>query len=80
MPSVRNISTGPRGAYNGGALVMANPGEVIEADDFAPEWFELAEAVHIDPLDHDGDGRKGGSRRGRKPKAESDGDPEGEAE
>jgi len=74
MPEVRNISTGPRGAYKVGTLVMVNPGEVIEADDFAPEWFELA----YHPLDHDGDGRKGGSRRGRKPKV--DAEPEGEAE
>ena len=40
MAQVKNISTGPRGAYLGGALVMAEVGEVIEADDFADEWFE----------------------------------------
>lgn len=40
MASVKNISTGPRGAYLKGTLVQADPGEIIEADDFAPEWFE----------------------------------------
>lgn len=87
MPKVRNISNGPRGAYADGALRMANPGEVVEADDFAPEWFEAvsdgepeaeleAEPEQApdnpparDPLDHDGDGRKGGSRPGRRRKA-----------
>lgn len=62
--TVRNISEGPRGAYLKGAFVQAEPGQAIEADDFAPEWFEVVEA---DPLDHDGDGRKGGAR---KPKPE----------
>lgn len=40
MASVKNISTGPRGAYLKGQLVMAEVGDVIEADDFADEWFE----------------------------------------
>lgn len=40
MAQVQNVSTGPRGAYLKGAYVEANPGEVIEADDFAEEWFE----------------------------------------
>ena len=52
MPLVKNISTGPRGAYLAGAYVEAEPGQTIEADDFAPEWFEPV----IDPLDHDGNG------------------------
>lgn len=39
MPKVKNISDGPRGAYLGTALVMAERGEVIEADDFNDEWF-----------------------------------------
>lgn len=39
MASVRNISNGPRGAYLKGQLVMAEPGQAIEADDFAEEWF-----------------------------------------
>ena len=70
MAKVKNISTGPRGAWQGATLVMAEPGEVIEADDFVPEWFEVvggeakakAEPEPPHPLDHDGDGRKGGSR------------------
>ena len=40
MAKVKNISTGPRGAYLGGVLVMAEAGQVIEADDFADEWFK----------------------------------------
>lgn len=79
MALVKNISDGPRGAYNGGMLVMANPGEVIEADDFAPEWF-ASDGAHADPLDHDGDGRKGGSKRGRPRKVELEGDVEPEGE
>jgi hypothetical protein len=39
---VTNISTGPRGAYLDGTLVMAEVGETIEADDFAEEWFAKA--------------------------------------
>jgi len=39
MPKVTNISNGPRGAYNEGVLVMADPGQTIDADDFADEWF-----------------------------------------
>jgi hypothetical protein len=39
MAKVTNISNGPRGAYLKGALVMADPGETIEADDYAEEWF-----------------------------------------
>ena len=41
MATVRNISSGPRGAYLKGKFVEAAPGEVVEADDFAPEWFEV---------------------------------------
>jgi hypothetical protein len=43
MAKVKNISTGPRGAWQGATLVMAEPGQVIEADDFEPEWFEVVE-------------------------------------
>ena len=41
MALVKNISTGARGAYSNGVLVMAEVGQVIEADDFCEEWFEL---------------------------------------
>lgn len=61
MAHVRNVSNGPRGAYLGSTLVMAEPNEVVEADDFAEEWFDVVDAPS-DPLDHDGDGRKGGSK------------------
>lgn len=39
MAKVTNISNGPRGAYNKGVLVMADPGQTIDADDYAEEWF-----------------------------------------
>ena len=39
MVLVSNKSNGPRGAYLKGVAVMANVGEVIEADDFSDEWF-----------------------------------------
>jgi hypothetical protein len=39
MAKVTNISNGPRGAYLDGVLVMADPGETIEADDFNEDWF-----------------------------------------
>lgn len=39
MTKVTNISKGARGAYNGGVLVMAEPGQAIEADDYVDEWF-----------------------------------------
>lgn len=55
MAKVTNISTGPRGAYLGGVLVMAEVGETIEADDFAEEWFKAesndADAGEPGPLD-----------------------------
>ena len=60
MPLVKNISTGPRGAYLKGVYAEADPGEIIEADDYAPEWFEPVS----DPLDHDGNGVRGGSLKG----------------
>ena len=62
MALVRNVSTGPRGAYLAGAYVEAGVGETIEADDFAPEWFEQ---VKSDPLGHDGDGKKGGAKKAK---------------
>lgn len=42
MAKVKNISDGPRGAYADGTLVFADPGEMIEADDYAKEWFAPA--------------------------------------
>jgi|GEM_PF-2305574 len=52
---VTNISTGPRGAYLGGALVMAQPGETIEVDDFAEEWFARAPAKDAKETKAEGD-------------------------
>lgn len=43
MPQVKNISTGPRGAYLKGVLTMVEVGQTVEADDFAEEWFENLE-------------------------------------
>jgi hypothetical protein len=45
MATVRNISSGPRGVYLDGALVMVEPGKTAEADDFAPEWFAEVEGA-----------------------------------
>lgn len=50
---VTNISTGPRGAYLKGALVMAERGETIEADDYLEEWFEPTGAVASEDQDDD---------------------------
>lgn len=48
MAKIRNVTQGPKGAYvkeEGAAHALkeewAGPGEVIEADDYNPEWFEL---------------------------------------
>ena len=48
MARVTNISDGPRGAYLDGQLIMAEPGQTIEADDYAPEWFKSAGAEKSD--------------------------------
>lgn len=44
MAKYTNISNGPRGAYNKGVLVMAEPGESIEADDAPEEWFAKSDS------------------------------------
>ena len=59
---LKNISTGDRGVYTeDGDLIMVRAGETVEGEfeDFAAEWF--AEAP--DPLDHDGNGKKGGAKK-----------------
>ena len=53
---IRNISTGPRGAYNAGKLVMAERGETIEADDYAAEWFSADESEDGFRMTHVGAG------------------------
>jgi hypothetical protein len=45
MAKVTNISDGPRGAYNDGQLVMAEPGQTIEADDYPEEYFAKASSA-----------------------------------
>lgn len=60
MPKVRNISNGPRGAYLKGVFVQAEPGEEIDADDFAEEWFALsnsAKAKAASKDDNEADGK-----------------------
>ncbi|UPT53043.1 hypothetical protein [Synechococcus phage Yong-M3-232] len=49
MAKVKNIAPGSRGAWQGATLVMAEPGQVIEADDFEPEWFEEVEPAKVKP-------------------------------
>lgn len=53
MTRVINISNGPRGAWLGSLLVMAEAGQTIEADDFAEEWFSETggESAEPGPLD-----------------------------
>lgn len=73
MPKFKNISIGPRGFYTTNGLVMVEAGAEIDAtpakdEDPNEEWFAkagTAAARHADadPLDHDGDGRKGGAKK-----------------
>lgn len=53
MGTIRNISTGARGAYIGSALVMVEPGQTAEGDftDVNDEWFEGGDAAEPGPLD-----------------------------
>lgn len=39
MDRVRNITSGDRGAYLKGSLVMVPAGAIADADDWNPEWF-----------------------------------------
>lgn len=69
MPKFTNISTGDRGLYTAGGLVMVEAGQTSEdvepAKNEQPnaEWFEKAGAKKTDKpqLDHDGDGKAGGA-------------------
>lgn len=72
------------GTYPAGHLRRANcdPFKLAEGDDIV-DWMREVEA---DPLDHDGDGRKGGSKPRRSPKpkpveveVEADADAEAQA-
>lgn len=68
---ITNISRGPRGINTVDGQRIINVGEAIEAELSEVElegsketgWFEFGKP---DPLDHDGNGKKGGSL----PKAE----------
>lgn len=78
MAKFTNISNGPRGLHTTSGLVMVEAGadfdgNLAEGEEPAEEWFAKAgskaakEAVaDADPLDHDGDGRKGGHVDGKK--------------
>lgn len=39
MAKYVNITTGAKGGYLNGTLVMAEPGEEVELDDAPEEWF-----------------------------------------
>lgn len=59
---LKNISNGDRGVYTvEGELIMVPAGGFVDGDfkDFSDEWFEEAK----DPLDHDGNGKKGGAKK-----------------
>lgn len=45
MGTIRNISTGARGAYTAAGLVMVEPGQTVEGDfiDVNDEWFDDGE-------------------------------------
>lgn len=70
MAKFKNISNGPRGLHTVGGLVIVESGQEIDAElakdeDANEEWFAKAgsaAAKAADPLDHDGDGHKGGSK------------------
>lgn len=69
MPKFKNISTGDRGLRTADGLVMVPAGATVEVDlakdeDPNEEWFAKAgsaAAKEADPLDHDGNGKKGGA-------------------
>ena len=44
MATVKNVTSGPKGAYFEGSLVMVDPGQEAKADDYSPEWFEPVKA------------------------------------
>ncbi len=72
MPKFTNISDGPRGLRTTEGLVMVERGETVEGvladgEDLNEEWFAkagsaVAKEAAADPLDHDGDGHKGGAK------------------
>lgn len=66
---ITNISPGPRGINTVDGQRIINVGETVEAELSEAElegsketgWFKIEAAGKRDPLDHDGDGKKGGS-------------------
>jgi len=65
---VTNVSDGPR-IINASPAILLRPGESTpDAVEISPEEYEVAKGTNwfafgakaADPLDHDGDGRKGG--------------------
>lgn len=72
MPKFTNISNGPRGIHTVNGLVMVEAGQDFEGDlakneEANEEWFakagtKAAKEALADPLDHDGDGTKGGMK------------------
>jgi hypothetical protein len=70
--TITNVSKGPRGVNSESGPVLIEPGQTVEVElteaeakiAKATEWFKFGKAG---PLDHDADGKKGGSA----PKAEA---------
>lgn len=63
MTKVTNTSNGPRGIHNAsGDVVMLEAGQSADIDladgEDEGEWFSFGD----DPLDHDGNGKKGGAK------------------
>lgn len=74
MPKFTNVSNGPRGIYTDGGLIMVEAGQttddvtLLKGEEPNEEWFAkagsaAAKAADQDPLDHDGDGKKGGAAK-----------------
>lgn len=68
MPKLTNISTGDRGLHTAGGLIMVPAGATVDVDlakneEPNEEWFAPASSKAAkeasDPLDHDGNGKKG---------------------
>lgn len=70
MATLKNVSLGLRGALlRNGERVWLEPGETLEvaraAVKLLPGGLEIEGAATVGPLDHDGDGKKGGSLKGK---------------
>lgn len=66
------MSVYPRMLYREGDMLPEHGVDYRIVADEAEEGAAIGEGwrVGLDPLDHDGDGKPGGAKRGRKPKGE----------